>query len=123
MRKCLFTIILVSVGLGQDTLMTMTGTKYEGKMLEAGHYKVKFQVEGMKSAQVVGIETIKSLVLSDGTQVVKNGYLSKRDYLVTKDLLKKSGNFQKITSNLSNIGGILIGVSGILLYLNIINIK
>ena len=118
MKKCLFTIMLVSVGLGQDTLMTMAGTKYQGKMLEAGHYKVKFQVEGMKSAQTVGIETIKSLILSDGTQVVKNGYLIKRDYLVTKDLLKKSENFQKITSNLSKIGGLLIGVSGILLYSN-----
>ena len=48
-------------------------------MLEAGYYKVLFQAEGMKSAQSVKVETIKSLVLSDGTEVVKNDYLIKRN--------------------------------------------
>ena len=113
MRKCLFTILLVSTSLGQDVLITKMGTKYKGKMLEAGYYKVQFQAEGMKSAQSVRIETIKSLVLSDGTEVVKNGYLIKRDSI------KKSDNFDKIKSfNLTNVGGVLIGVSGILLYSN-----
>ena len=112
MRKCLFTILLVSISLGQDVLITKMGTKYKGKMLEAGYYKVQFQAEGMKSAQSVRIETIKSLVLSDGTEVVKNGYLIKRDSI------KKSDNFDKIKFfNISNVGGILIGFSGILLYL------
>ena len=113
MRKCLFTILLVSISLGQDVLITKMGTKYKGKMLEAGYYKVQFQAEGMKSAQSVRIETIKSLVLSDGTEVVKNGYLIKRDSI------KKSDNFDKIKFfNISNVGGILIGFSGILLYSN-----
>ena len=112
-RKCLFTILLVSISLSQDVLITKMGTKYKGKMLEAGYYKVQFQAEGMKSAQSVRIETIKSLVLSDGTEVVKNGYLIKRDSI------KKSDNFDKIKSfNLTNVGGVLIGVSGILLYSN-----
>ena len=48
MRKCLFTILLVSTSLGQDVLITKIGTKYKGKMLEAGYYKVQFQAEGMK---------------------------------------------------------------------------
>ena len=113
MRKCLFTILLVSISLGQDVLITKMGTKYKGKMLEAGYYKVQFQAEGMKSAQSVRIETIKSLVLSDGTEVVKDGYLIKRDSI------KKSDNFDKIKFfNISNVGGILIGFSGILLYSN-----
>ena len=113
MRKCLFTILLVSISLGQDVLITKMGTKYKGKMLEAGYYKVQFQAEGMKSAQSVRIETIKSLVLSDGTEVVKNGYLIKRDSI------KKSDNFDVLKSfNISNVGGILIGFSGILLYSN-----
>ena len=112
MRKCLFTILLVSISLGQDVLITKMGTEYKGKMLEAGYYKVQFQAEGMKSAQSVRIETIKSLVLSDGTEVVKNGYFIKRDSI------KKSDNFDKIKFfNISNVGGILIGFSGILLYL------
>ena len=112
-RKCLFTILLVSNSLAMDILITKMGTEYKGKMLEAGYYKVQFQAEGMKSAQSVRIETIKSLVLSDGTEVVKNGYLIKRDSI------KKSDNFDVLKSfNISNVGGILIGFSGILLYSN-----
>ena len=96
-----------------DILITKMGTEYKGKMLEAGYYKVQFQAEGMKSAQSVRIETIKSLVLSDGTEVVKNGYLIKRDSI------KKSDNFDILKSfKISNVGGILIGFSGILLYSN-----
>ena len=113
MRKCLFTILLVSNSLAMDILITKMGTEYKGKMLEAGYYKVQFQAEGMKSAQSVRIETIKSLVLSDGTEVVKNGYLIKRDSI------KKSDNFDILKSfKISNVGGILIGFSGILLYSN-----
>ena len=113
MRKYLLPIILVSISLGQDILITKMGTEYKGKMLEAGYYKVQFQAEGMKSAQSVGIETIKSLVLSDGTEVVRNGYL------VKKDSITKADNFEKIKSlKLSNVGGILIGLSGILLFSN-----
>ena len=113
MRNYLLSIMLVSISLGQDILITKMGTEYKGKMLEAGYYKVQFQAEGMKSAQRVGIETIKSLVLSDGTEVVRNGYL------VKKDSITKADNFEKIKSlKLSNVGGILIGVSGILLYSN-----
>jgi len=113
MRNYLLSIMLVSISLGQDILITKMGTEYKGKMLEAGYYKVQFQAEGMKSAQSVGIETIKSLVLSDGTEVVRNGYL------VKKDSITKADNFEKIKSlKLSNVGGILIGVSGILLYSN-----
>ena len=105
--------MLVSISLGQDILITKMGTEYKGKVLEAGYYKVQFQAEGMKSAQSVGIETIKSLVLSDGTEVVRNGYL------VKKDSITKADNFKKIKSlKLSNVGGILIGLSGILLFSN-----
>ena len=75
MRKCLFTILLVSISLAQDILITKMGTEYKAKMLEAGYYKVQFLAEGMKSDQSVRIETIKCLVLSDGTEMVKNGYL------------------------------------------------
>ena len=57
------------------------GTKYKGKMLEAGYYKVQFQPEGMKSAQSVRID--KSLVLLMVPRV-ENGSLIKGD------LIKKS---------------------------------
>ena len=109
----MFTILLVSISLSKDGLITKAGIEYKGKMLEAGYYKVQFQAEGMKSAQSVRVETIKILVLSDGTEVVKNGYFIKRNSI------KKSANIDILKSfNISNVGGILIGFSWILLYLN-----
>ena len=77
MKKCLFALILISTSLGQDILITQAGTKYDGKMLEVRHDKIEFQAEGMISAQTISIKTIESLVLSDGTEVVINGYLVK----------------------------------------------
>lgn len=128
MRKCLFTILLVSISLGQDVLITKMGTKYKGKMLEAGYYKVQFQPEGMKSAQSVRIENIKSLVLSDGTEVVENGSLIKGDLikkskekdsgvrLANKDDAKRQFSMEEDKSNgLQKFGGLLIGVGGILI--------
>ena len=90
-------------------------------MLEVRHDKIEFQAEGMISAQTISIKTIESLVLSDGTEVVINGYLVKNDLIKESesDLIKKSDNFEdELSLNLSNVGGILIGVSGILMYSN-----
>ena len=73
----------------------------------------------MISAQTISIKTIESLVLSDGTEVVINGYLVQSDLIKESesDLIKKSDNFEdELSLNLSNIGGSLIGVSGILMY-------
>ena len=47
--------------------------------------------------------------LSDGTEVVINGYLVKNDLIKESesDLIKKSDNFEdELSLNLSNIGGI-----------------
>ena len=90
-------------------------------MLEVRHDKIEFQAEGMISAQTISIKTIESLVLSDGTEVVINGYLVKNDLIKESesDLIKKSDNFEdELSLNLSNIGDILVGVSGILMYSN-----
>ena len=119
MKKCLFALILISTSLGKDILITQAGTKYDGKMLEVRHDKIEFQAEGMISAQTISIKTIESLVLSDGTEVVINGYLVQSDLIKESesDLIKKSDNFEdELSLNLSNIGGSLIGVSGILMY-------
>ena len=53
--------------------------------------------------------------------MVINGYLVKSDLIKESesDLIKKSDNFEdELSLNLSNVGGILIGVSGILMYSN-----
>ena len=121
MKKCLFALLLISTSLGQDILITQAGTKYDGKMLEVRHDKIEFQAEGMISAQTIPMKTIESLVLSDGTEVVINGYLVKNDLIKESesDLIKKADNFEdELSLNLSNVGGILIGVSGILMYSN-----
>ena len=128
MRKCLFTILLVSTSLGQDVLITKMGTEYKGKMLEVGYYKIQFQAEGMKSAQSVRIENIKSLVLSDGTEVVENGSLIKGDLikkskekdsgvrLTNKDDAKRQFSKEEDKSNgMQKFGGLFIGVGGILI--------
>ena len=120
MKKCLFALLLISTSLGQDILITQAGTKYDGKMLEVRHDKIEFQAEGMISAQTIPMKTIESLVLSDGTEVVINGYLVKSDLIKEPEsALVKSDNFEdELSLNLSNVGGILIGVSGILMYSN-----
>ena len=120
MKKCFFALILISTSLGQDILITQAGTKYDGKMLEVRHDKIEFQAEGMISAQTIPMKTIESLVLSDGTEVVINGYLVKSDLIKEPEsALVKSDNFEdELSLNLSNVGGILIGVSGILMYSN-----
>ena len=98
-------------------------------MLEVRQDKIEFQAEGMISAPTISMKTIESLVLSDGTEVVINGYLVKSDLIKESesdlikesesDLIKKSDNFEdELSLNLSNVGGILIGVSGILMYSN-----
>ena len=127
MRKYLILVLLVSIGFGQDVLTTKEGIEYKGKMIEAGHYEVKFKGEGMPNPQNVKTEIIQSLILSDGTEIVKNGFLIKDSFV--KEEISKISNFfirdssakeeiSQISNFFSNIGGALIGISGILLYLN-----
>ena len=77
--------------------------------------KIEFQAEGMISAQTIPMKTIESLVLSDGTEVVTNGYLVKSDLIKEPEsALVKSDNFEdELPLNLSYVGGILIGVSNL----------
>jgi hypothetical protein len=62
----------------------------------------------MLNAQNIQIETIESLILADGTAVIKNGY-----FIEDGESLKDG---KKITP--SKIGGFLIGLNGFLLYSN-----
>ena len=127
MRKYLLVILFLSIGFGQDVLTTKEGIEYKGKMIEAGHYEVKFKGEGMPSPQNVKIEIVQSLILSDGTEIVKNGFLIRDSFV--KEEISKIGNFlirdssakeeiSEMSNFFSNVGGALIGISGILLYYN-----
>ena len=83
-------------------------------MLNKGYYKIEFKAEGHPAAQTVNTETIKSLILADGTVVIRNGYLLKRDS--DKNKVDAFGYIR--ASKLSTIGGTLIGISGLLLFSN-----
>jgi len=107
-------LLLITISFGQDILTTNQGNEYKGEMIGAGHYIIRFKAEEMPSIQNVKTESIKSLILSDGTEVVRNGYLVRRNSTLTKEnLLKELKGL-----NLSTIGGVMIGGAGALLYFN-----
>ena len=81
MRKYLSIILFISVGLGQDVLTTKKGIEYKGKMIEAGYDEVKFIREELPNPQNVKTEIIQSLILSDGTEIVKNGILIRDSFV------------------------------------------
>ena len=81
MRKYLSIILFISVGLGQDVLTTKKGIEYKGEMIEAGYDEVKFIREELPNPQNVKTEIIQSLILSDGTEIVKNGILIRESFV------------------------------------------
>ena len=81
MRKYLLVILFISVGLGQDVLTTKKGIEYKGKMIEAGYDEVKFIPGELPGPQNVKTEIIQSLILSDGTEIVKNGILIRESFV------------------------------------------
>ena len=113
MKKYLLVILFLSIGFGQDVLITNSGTEYKGKMINKDKYEIEFQIEGQFASQYVKTETIKSLILADGTVVISSGYVfgGDSDKNTTDSFALKASKF-------ATIGGALIGVSGILLYTN-----
>ena len=81
MRKYLLVISFISFGLGQDVLTTKKGIEYKGEVIEAGYDEVKFIREELPNPQNVKTEIIQSLILSDGTEIVKNGILIEESFV------------------------------------------
>ena len=81
MKEYLLVILFISVGLGQDVLTTKKGIEYKGKMIEAGYDEVKFIPGELPGPQNVKTEIIQSLILSDGTEIVKNGILIRESFV------------------------------------------
>ena len=109
MRKILLIIIFLFTNIfSQDILITKKGTEYKGEFINKTDNSISFKAVGMLNAQNIQIETIKSLILDDGTVVINRGY-----FIEDSESLE---NGKKL--NITAIGGSLIGLSGMILYLN-----
>ena len=107
MKKTLLILIILFTNIfSQDILITTKGTEYKGEFISKTDNSISFKAERMLNAQNIQIETIESLILADGTAVIKNGY-----FIEDGESLKDG---KKITP--SKIGGSLIGLSGVLMY-------
>ena len=134
MKKTLLILIILFTNIfSQDILTTMKGTEYKGEFISKTDNSISFKAVGMLNAQNIQIETIESLILADGTAVIKNGYfIEDGESLVVmsdkrKELLRQYRS-ETINSedgeslkdrkkiSLSTIGGSLIGLSGVLMY-------
>ncbi len=107
MKKTLLILIILFTNIfSQDILITTKGTEYKGEFISKTDNSISFKAERMLNAQNIQIETIESLILADGTAVIKNGY-----FIEDGESLK-----DKKKISLSTIGGSLIGLSGVLMY-------
>jgi len=107
MKKTLLILIILFTNIfSQDILITTKGTEYKGEFISKTDNSISFKAERMLNAQNIQIETIESLILADGTAVIKNGY-----FIEDGESLKDG---KKITP--STIGGSLIGLTGVLMY-------
>ena len=135
MKGILSLIIFVSFGFAQDVLIANSGTEYRGEFINKTDNSISFKAERMLNAQKIDIKNIGSLILADGTVVIKNSYFIEDDVKkYGKEEMKKiqqsagkrkshaeigkKESVNETAISLSTIGGALIGVSGILLYTN-----
>ena len=107
MKKTLLILIILFTNIfSQDILITTKGTEYKGEFISKTDNSILFKAERMLNAQNIHIRNIESLILADGTAVIKNGY-----FIEDGESLK-----DKKKISLSTIGGSLIGLSGVLMY-------
>ena len=134
MKKTLLILIILFTNIfSQDILITIKGTEYKGEFISKTDNSILFKAERMLNAQNIHIKNIESLILADGTAVIKNGYfIEDGESLVVmsdkrKELLRQYRS-ETINSedgeslkdrkkiSLSAIGGSLIGLTGVLMY-------
>ena len=104
----LFVISSVCGQEKKDVLVLKGGSIYQGEYVKIEAGNVFFKPEGAFGAQPIEIYKVRKLELSDGLVLIRDGrkVLSKVD----SDSPKSGSGF-----GLRNCGGLLIGVSGILL--------
>ena len=114
MRKLLSALLLTSFLFGQDKLITVSGSTYEGEYTERTENGVMFQVDGALNPQEIALSKVDRLILSDGTLLIDYGEFTDgtKKVDVSKEEPSKSGS----GFGVRKIGGLLIGISGVMLY-------
>ena len=113
MRKLLSALLLTSFLFGQDKLITVSGSTYEGEYTERTENGVMFQVDGALNPQEIALSKVDRLILSDGTLLIDYGEFTDgtKKVDVSKEEPSKSGS----GFGVRKIGGLLIGISGVML--------
>ena len=107
MKRFLPLMILTGLLFGQDKkdIIKLTdGSIYQGEFVEVKNGNVYFRPEGSFGVQPIEIYNVRKLELSDGLVLIRDGTK------VDSDSPKSGSGF-----GLRNFGGLLIGVSGIML--------
>ena len=110
--------MLTGLLFGQDKLITVSGSTYEGEYTERTENGVMFQVDGALNPQEIALSKVDRLILSDGTLLIDYGEFTDGTKIVdvSKEEPSKSGS----GFGVRKIGGLLIGISGVML-LSIVN--
>lgn len=106
MKKYLSLFLLLTISFGQDILIMDSGKEYRGELVEKTGSIIRFKSEGASKSQIFQIKLIKSLTLENGETAVVDG-----------ELIGFNSWFKESVT-LSSIGGTLIGLSGVILYIN-----
>ena len=114
MRKLLTALLLISFLFGQDKLITVSGSTYEGEYLRKTENGVLFHAKGIINPQDIALTQIDRLILSDGTLFIDYGEFTDgtKKVDVSKEEPSKSGS----GFGVRKIGGLLIGISGAMLW-------
>jgi hypothetical protein len=120
MRKLLSALLLTSFLFGQDILITVSGSTYEGEYTERTENGVMFQVDGALNPQEIALSKVDRLILSDGTLLIDYGEFTDgtKKVNVSKDWRDENGSGSGF--GVRKIGGLLIGISGVIL-MSIVN--
>ena len=113
MKKLLPALLLISFLFGQDKLITVSGSTYEGEYLRKTENGVLFHAKGLINPQDIALSQIDRLILSDGTLFIDYGEFTDgtKKVDVSKEEPSKSGS----GFGVRKIGGLLIGISGAML--------
>ena len=118
MKKLLSALLLTSFLFGQDKLITVSGSTYEGEYLRKTENGVLFHAKGIINPQDIALTQIDRLILSDGTLFIDYGEFT--DGTKKVDVSKEEPSKGGSGFGVRKIGGLLIGISGVML-LSIVN--
>ena len=97
MKKLLSALLLTSFLFGQDKLITVSGSTYEGEYLRKTENGVLFHAKGIINPQDIALTQIDRLILSDGTLFIDYGEFTdgtkKVDVSKEEPSKRGSGNF------------------------------